>query len=319
MVSQLRLRVSNPPIVIPQLRSFTDVMLLLWGNNRYYEDGKKSCFLSYQRSCAKDDIVNTGGCIHCSSGWEVQQNEVCTKCDAGKYNDEAGGACKSCPRGRFGSAYDIGNDALSDCKTCGQGYFCEGGLHRDACPAGKYTDSINAQYSSHCKDCPNGKYSESSGISLVQCKNCDRGYKCEEGKKTLCEKGTYQSEESKDYCNNCPMGFYCESGSHIQGCAAGRYGDGSNYKYASKDKETELHERVYYCKDCPSGNWCSGEKILTLCAAGKYSMQAKQVSENACITCEGKRINRYAELKCIIYYYMLLNTYLLVIAVHPTL
>ena len=80
-------------------------------------------------------------------------------------------------------------------KKCQKGeYGAQGNCQK--CPAGEYSDTINA---TACKKCPSGLVSE---VGSEKCQLCPAGFKCDSNGFTACEWGTYSPSGDKS-CTKC--------------------------------------------------------------------------------------------------------------------
>jgi hypothetical protein len=98
----------------------------------------------------------------------------CVTCEAGRYSDEVGSPCKSCPPGygTSSSSSSEHHDSLSDCIACGPGQMSMNGVCM-LCMPGFYSTGIA---NTACLSCPPGLITNgntTSGYdSISKCRSC---------------------------------------------------------------------------------------------------------------------------------------------------
>lgn len=98
-------------------------------------------------------------CAACPGGtFALAGDATCSACPVGTWSLPGAGACTSCP---------FGQPATSACPAMPGGYLAPSGLNM-ACPAGFFSNSVNASY---CLDCPSGSFSPAPGAR--QCTPCN--------------------------------------------------------------------------------------------------------------------------------------------------
>lgn len=258
-------------------------------------------------------------------------------CNAGTYNSETGqGSSDSCQQCTAGHAclspakqtIDPVNDQCdagywcekgSSSKTpsdstqvgeCIIGHYCVQGSQRPLpCPKGKYspTKTTAAVDDTHCEACTGGKYCDEYGLSDITSKNCEEGYYCPQGSKsireTICEKGHicgpgvldhfecaegyYQPNFAATNCLDCPAGFKCTNTDDDfvdTPCDAGYY----CVQNSSDANKAPCNSGQYNpnsgsmtsdaCLECPPGKFCSGQGQSTVggdCGGGYFCEQSE--------------------------------------------
>ena len=205
------------------------------------------------------DIKVCGCLVPCFGGCCNNLYQRDCKVDCGYYYN---GYCSSCNNG-----YYMDSLPSSNCKQCPAGFYCEDGIEKKSCQAGKYSDSL----ASSCKDCDNGK------ISSVEASSC-----------TTCDDGSYEKD---NVCEDCLDGHYCSNGLDNGLCPTGKYSV-YGFCYDCQTRHICVNGKQYICvagtipnteKDnCIS---CSPGKISVfddciVCVNGKYS------KDNICIDCD---------------------------------
>jgi hypothetical protein len=111
------------------------------------------------------------------------------------------------------------------------------GVNCEACPTGKYANSL-ITLSSQCVSCLAGTYSASvASSSATQCTSCDPGkYSSTTGASnlascTLCQPGTFSTKQGATVCTSCPGGTFSKLAGALNvsvclNCTAGNYSDG---------------------------------------------------------------------------------------------
>ncbi len=230
-------------------------------------------------------------CISCSISCSSNQAADIDTC-----------SCKSCS-----SLY--GNECLkcnmNECLECNLSHYAKNG-RCEICPIGSYCNGTNSI------NCGNGKYTNLQG--QTSCNNCEAGYQCANGIRTVCVAGTY-SQANASTCETCPKGYYCSGASDRTQCVGFEYqsltGQTSCQNcplgyYVSNDRTScNICEVGYACAGdgvrnqcppgsytnttglqacipCPAGYVCSGGSNLSQCSAGTYSANE---SATSCTTC----------------------------------
>lgn len=180
-------------------------------------------------------------------------------CSSNQATDISTCSCKACSTLH-------GNNCLkcntNECIECSSNYYIKNGKC-EICPIGSYCNGTTATV------CPNGKYTDATG--QTSCKNCEAGYKCENGTKLACAAGTY-SQTSASSCTTCPKGYYCVGASDKQQCT------GSNYQSSTGQSSCQNCAAGYYvtddrtsCNLCEIGYICTGNGTKSQCGAGSYT------------------------------------------------
>ena len=176
------------------------------------------------------------------------------KCEGCKVFTQSGAPEVNCPAGKFHGSKPC---TIDECVLCVPGFYCSGGSHIKACPAGVTSDERGAKTISDCDKtkCPGGHYCEEGTTSEAEYKSfdtvpkprldlaiqrnmtvrkprrCAAGYLCGEGLSSIeqsdrCPQGQYCPEGTgKDPCvgclqvaSLCPRGFCCNNESPKEDC-----------------------------------------------------------------------------------------------------
>ncbi|KAJ5079071.1 g protein-coupled receptor-related [Anaeramoeba ignava] len=179
------------------------------------------------------------GCSKCASGYYNDKIGAfeCKPCSSGNYSDHEGSIiCEQCKPGTFQQLA-----AQSGCESCKAGTFSttNGSINCKECPSGQYNNITEA---TSCQDCGYGKYA----ISTTEC--------------GLCPQGTYNNL-ARSFCKPCSSGTYNtkEGAQNCIGCPSSHYQDETGQTY---------------CKLCPSHSESatSGSTSITdcFCSYGYY-------------------------------------------------
>jgi len=152
-------------------------------------------------TCAAGKAGDGITCGICPPGkWSIADQEECSNCGIGQYQDLAEQqTCKPCTPGRFSAAY--GSDVCSQ---------CENGKFQPNERSGVCIDCLNGQFTDQigdieCKFCDSGKYTENEGsVSSSACISCPAGTMELNGRCIECPERTYQSRSSQTECISCP-------------------------------------------------------------------------------------------------------------------
>ncbi len=150
---------------------------------------------------------------------------------------------------------------IDSCKQCAPGSYNEnfGAAVCTLCPAGYASPVIGSFHYKDCTICPAGTYSDPGA-----------------GECSLCEPGSWNSEEGAHYCNLCPAGtasepLGAESEATCSICPEGQW---------SSEGEAD-------CSDCEPGTYnpVQGSAGCTPCNAGYASSAWGADSEDTCTIC----------------------------------
>ena len=177
------------------------------------------CPANSNSPAGSDEITD----CECNAGYEGDDGEVCTPCEAGKFTPTAGADdCTPCPPNSFSQ---VGSSEVTDC-TCNRGYTgalfyvkggeiceaCEAGTFKvtagtgdcEQCPAGKFSDKLGAFSPDVCEVCPEGSSSPPSSDDASDCQ-CNAGFAGPDGGPcVICESGKYKEGIGDGDCNQCP-------------------------------------------------------------------------------------------------------------------
>ncbi len=209
-------------------------------------------------------------------------------------------SCKCVP-GYYGSV----TNAFS-CKECDRGYYCRGGVMREACPKDTYRSALRGKKKDDCEGCPLNSTTkgEVGRTSITEC-ICDPGYhmvgnvciSCPEGCETCssptsctkCKPGYYYNS---GICSPCPKGHWCPGGTPSvakkNACLAGTYN--------SFTKQTSSSS-CFKC-DCGTYSAFSGAASCNLCSAGTKNIHSGSKSEFACVGCDEGYISQAGACGC---------------------
>ena len=221
----------------------------------------------------------------------------CVSCPYGTYKSTVGDtSCLACPTLEFPlTTLQLGAISIAactcsagyttdwekgGCTTCGDGYFCLGGTHREACSESRTTISEMSGSDSDCV-CSDGTFLNATG----QCEQCMPGqFKEDVGNAPCqdCEAGTYSSAGA-DSCNDCDAGrFSAQGAATCEPCPAGRY--------SLDSKATSLDS----CVQCGIGTWSTDlgadtDGTCRLCKGGSTTEQTGSANETACVRPHSKQ------------------------------
>eukprot|EP00943_MAST-04B_sp_MAST-4B-sp1_P006186 g6186.t1 len=232
------------------------------------------------------------------------------KCPKGKFGNISGQISEKaectffCPGGMYGDVQGKG-DQNSACKTCENGYYCEGGAAKEMCPQGRFSgipqpklaDSIMNGCPNICK---NGSYGTMDRVGKTvfeeACVWCETGNYCYNAETFKCPSGRYGNiPRQPSLILGCPnkcskgrygtnQGYTTDESACPETCSPGTYGIIAG---ATSYKES--------CGICKAGKYCGGGvnaviidgKAVTLspklCPAGKYGDETgKSIEAEAC-------------------------------------
>ena len=217
----------------------------------------------------------------------------CTSCPVGTYKSSVGDiACSPCPTravplttlqpGAIASAactcsagYRIDEMNPDRCKDCGDGYFCLGGSHQEACVDERTTATATAASPNDCLCADGASLNDTTG-------QCD-----------LCRPGRFKGVVGNDPCSECVAGQFSELGyDACKDCRAGRFsatGAGTcELCPAGRYSLVDLATSVESCILCPIGTWShdTGAKSETTCIpcpVGSTTEQSGSTNITACV------------------------------------
>ena len=130
-----------------------------------------------------------GGCVECPRGQHKTSvaDSSCQSCGLGSTTQQTGAISAHACTCAAGSYITVPNDPTS-CQTCGQGYFCHGAAHREACAEFQTTLVDDAAAVEDCV-CAEGHSSSASGC-------------------LPCAPGSFKVEAGNDDCRACPIGTW---------------------------------------------------------------------------------------------------------------
>ena len=232
-----------------------------------------------------DDSQNDAehvACKFCQAGRQfVSTTEICSICEAGKYQNANNIAAVSCTLciGRYitdASQTVEDHDSIDDCKFC---------------VVGKRFVSIIEE----CTICAAGKYQDANTMPAVSCKECVGTY-------ILDASAVVTEHDSIDDCKFCVVGKKFNSiTEECVICEAGKYQDTNNVPAVScqsciglfilNDGTDETkHDSINDCQYCTIGKkFVSISQECSICDAGKYQ-DSNTVANVVCQSCSGKVI-----------------------------
>ena len=243
-------------------------------------------------------------------------------CGSGTYCPAGTNSSILCPAGTYSN--QEGNDELSDCIDCPNGYYCpfEGmSVTTELCPEGFYCpqgtseptlectaghycpegsdtelecepgtyQNLNSQ--SNCKLCEAGYFCPGNGNTDYSANICPAGSYCPEGTETgtqyLCPEGTYSNVtllESAANCTSCDAGKYCEGSGNIE---PDGLCDAGYYCTSGSNSKVPRKETAGEGNDiCPSGAYCpQGSPTYITCTLGTYATGEGNINSDACVPC----------------------------------
>lgn len=217
----------------------------------------------------------------------------CTSCPQGYFKPSVGDtSCEACPTGDVplttlqqgavtqaactcSAGYHFDPKPPGRCIECGDGHFCFGGSHRQACSESRTTDTSTAGAEDECL-CSDGTYLNET---TEQCDLCKAGrFKGDIGNAPCadCDAGKY-SEEGSSECNDCSPGRFSSQGAATcEGCPAGRYSQ--NFGATSLES----------CLFCGIGTWsdatgADADATCRICPEGTTTEQSGSTNLTACV------------------------------------
>ena len=153
-------------------------------------------------------------------------------------------SCKTCTEGYYCDGYNpLNPDSISIRKDCPVGHYCPPGTASPfafPCPVPTFSNETRLVSVSQCRRCLPGMYCDTPG-QIEPAGPCDPGYYCVSNSSTA----TPTDGISGDIC---PEGFYCLEGSTFPTpCPAGFY---SNTTGNTVEAD---------CGPCPAGLWCDSQ------------------------------------------------------------
>ena len=229
-------------------------------NPKGYENcrGGKTClYLQKEIDCPNKNFCPEG------SSWPNQ-------CPLGTYGSLPLSSkiedCLKCPIGTYSSYFSD-----TKCSNCYAGTYClDGTVFPLQCPPNSYCPDGKEKIF-----CPLGTYYDGiSGISINDCKSCEKGFLCEgQGKsRRPCGPGTYTNNLGSSTCDSCPEGYYCPLGTiEPKMCPINTYAvKGSSACTPCQSEQYTNGPGSAQCESCAgdqfqiNGWWCMGllNKIL---------------------------------------------------------
>ncbi|CAE7267309.1 SVEP1, partial [Symbiodinium microadriaticum] len=217
----------------------------------------------------------------------------CTSCPQGYFKTSVGDTmCEACPAGDVplttlqqgavsptactcSAGYHVDPKPPGRCIPCGDGHFCFGGSHRQACSESRTTDSSTAGAEDECL-CSDGTYLNET---TEQCDPCAAGrFKGDIGNAPCadCDAGKY-SEQGSSECDDCSPGRFSSQGdATCEACPAGRY--------SQTDAATSLDS----CLFCSIGTWSNdtgadADATCRKCPDGTTTEQSGSTNLTACV------------------------------------
>lgn len=241
---------------------------------------------SYCSTCRTGQSSTSGGnCVDCSAGKSSISGGLCENCPPGK-SSVTGGLCVECAAGKSSSAGGLcvecaaGKSSLTGglCINCPAGKSSAAGGACQNCSAGKFSDQGGA-----CQNCAPGKWSPEGSASCI---DCDRGYYCNNGSRTICPVGSYcpagssapkvcppgyyTSSEGNNTCFQADRGYYADNGI-IQSCSYDSRQFCPN-KGMTRSDVRHVGWGLNYATDC-SGQSCKCASSWTTGSCSSYSVE----------------------------------------------
>ncbi|XP_028967225.1 uncharacterized protein LOC108863645 [Galendromus occidentalis] len=189
-------------------------------------------------------------CLHCPAGTFAAEDEKCSFCPRGFYQDLTRQAqCKKCPDGTH--TREEGSKSLSDCvPVCGYGTYSASGLVPCLqCPENSFAGTPPPEGFRECTKCQPNSFTYSDGAAHASA--------C----KARCRPGSY-SETGLEPCYECPANFYQPQDGQTQciRCA-------SNQKTNSPGQTTPEACQPVQCNPtiCKNGGLCLAQNHQATC------------------------------------------------------
>jgi hypothetical protein len=278
--------------VVAFCRGNTDTICAPCVKNEISSGGSSECMV-----CDPNKIANEAksACIPCPVGsFRNDTMDACAPCADNAFNAGGGSDCQACGPNQIANG---AKSACIPCKSCavGQGVvaFCRGNTDTICAPcvAGQFSPGGNntCQYCGKGNVCPMGSFApvvcpEGTYTDLpgqAECLECEGGYYCSGGNRTLCPsgsfcsqgssaaavcpKGTYTSVAGQVVCLECEAGHVCREGVRAECLEAGTYCAAGSYAVA----------------DCRAGFVCSTPASETKCSDGSHCL-SQSVEELDC-------------------------------------
>ena len=132
---------------------------------------------------------------------------VCTRCGAGRYNENAGQTGQTSCKNNCGAGSYITSDQTA-CSVCIKGRWQDkqNQPNCNQCNAGKFSDQ-EERASDTCQECSTGTYAPATG-SAVCLDDCDAGSYISENKIScdVCPVGRWQNQSDQTSCKKCIKG-----------------------------------------------------------------------------------------------------------------
>jgi hypothetical protein len=180
----------------------------------------------------------------------------------GHYSEKESAQCQICPKGTH-----IDHDDPqfgTECLSCPGGYACKDGEKlTDTCEEGKFSP----EWSETCDLCLQGQMTNGEGQSA--CVPCEKGFKCEAGKKKgKCTEGEF-SPAGMDECRVCPVGSVSAAGAGVcDSCPAGVDCTGG-IQVGPCPQDTSSTTGSAICLKCPAGTFSATKSAsCTVCDEG---------------------------------------------------
>lgn len=239
------------------------------------------CNAGYERTIHDDPW-----CMQCNPGYaksihswnpsQINIDDLCVICPAGKISDESRINCVNCPAAKY-----TASDGSGQCLDCGEGQYAPvGSTQCYDCGAGQEPNSALTA----CVDCTVGKFSAGNGY----CIGCENGKYAGSGASTCSECSA--GEEINQYasgCVQCEAGkFSASAGDACSQCAAGKYSTTGATMCTSCPAGTTSpagSTAASECESCAAGKYAAsaGSDCIN-CPVGKYNFISKQTCAGSC-------------------------------------
>ncbi|CUE73353.1 membrane-associated protein, putative [Bodo saltans] len=263
-------------------------------------------------------------CLPCSAGYvcgveSTTPTPAGSTCPAGSYCPQGTTVAMLCPSGTYGASTG-GQSVTTACFDCHAGFYCPAGTAGQGaanqcpsgsycpagspfptpCPAGTYSNDLQATSRASCVLCPEGYFCP-SGTSSFAVNPCPPGFYCPPGTgsgfENGCPIGTYTTEyklTSASQCYQCPAGSYCPSVGLTAPvpCPSGTYQPETS-SVACRPCEagwacTQIGMTNSFATPCLPGHFCptgTSSAFANPCPGGTYTFKTNLGSKDQCEVC----------------------------------